>query len=230
METYQEFHSSEDAKPLITILKSNKIVHEVEVPKQIMDNVMGGDPLAPTVFIKLRLEDFKRVNQLVEDDIRKLIQEGKVDLQAHFLFEASEEELMDVLRKPDEWSIDTVVIAQQLLQLRGVELSPQQIEALKEKRQEAVKKPKKGSDEWIFALFLLGSGGWVLLSFSLIGYLTTFATCLGMGYYFWKDITTGPNGERYLTFDQATRKKGKIIMILTLISNALFWFWFLVVL
>lgn len=228
METYQEFHSAADAKPLISILKSNRIVHEVEVPKQIMDNVMGGNPLSPTVFIKLRLEDFKRVNKLLEDDMFRLIQEGKVDLQAHFLYEAPEEELIDVLRKPDEWSIDTVVIARHLLQLRGVELSPEQIEQLRHKRLEVVQKPKKGSDGWIFALFLLGSGGWVFVSFSLAAYLATLAICLGMGYYFWKDITTGPNGERYLTFDQTTRNRGRIIMMLTLVSNVLFWMWFFV--
>jgi hypothetical protein len=229
METYQEFHSAADAKPLISILKSNGVVHEVEVPKQIMDNVMGGNPLSPTVFIKLRLEDFKRVNKLVEDDMLRLIQDGKVDLKAHFLQEAPDEELIDVLRKPDEWSIDTVVIARHLLHLRGVELSQEHIEALQQERLKMTQEPKKGSDGWILALFLLSSGGWVFVSFSLAAYLATFATCLGMGYYFWKDITTGPNGERYLTFDQTTRNRGRIIMILTLISNALFWMWFLVV-
>lgn len=226
LEVYDQFHTAADAKHLISVLKSNGIFHEVEVPKQIMDSLMGGDAHSPKVFVKLPLQDFELVNQLVEADMLRLIQEGKVNLKKHFLQEYSNEELLEVLRKSDEWSIDTTVIARHFLQVRGIELNQEQIKALREERIQEIRKPKKGSTGWMIVLFLLGGFGFLFFLWWYVAYLTVLVICFGMGYYFWKDVTTDPKGGRFYTFDLPTRSQGRTILILTAVTNLAFLIWF----
>lgn len=143
LEVYDQFYTTADAEHLISLLQSNNILHEVEVPKQIMDTVMGGDGHGPKVFVKLPLADFELVNQLREDSILLNIQEGKVVIKYHYLHDNTNEELLEVLRKPDVWSFGTRVIARHLLGLRGVAvaLDPQQIKAFQEERIQEIRKP-----------------------------------------------------------------------------------------
>lgn len=221
-EVYDQFHNQKDAKGLIELLKSNNIPYEVEMPKQLMDTVLGGEAQMPRVFVKVYPNDFQRVNHLVESDMLRLIQEGKINLQKHFLNEYTDEELLDVLSKPDEWNFDTTVIAKQLLQLRGVEITDAQIKVLRETRLSEIRKPRKGNIAWLVALLLLSLFGYLFLLWWFVGYLANLAICFGMSYYFWMDVTTDPNGGKFYTFDRRTRNWGKALFILTLVSNLIF--------
>ena len=52
--------------------------------------------------------------------------------------------------------------------------------------------------------------------------------CIGMAFYYWKDVTIDPNGGKFYTFDLKTRNRGKAILILAVIVRlaALIWlFW-----
>lgn len=221
-EVYDQFHNQKDAKPLIELLKSNKIPYEVEVPKQLMDTVLGGEAHTPKVFVKIYPHDFQRVNHLVETDMLRLIREEKINLKNHFLSEYSDEELMDVLSKPDEWNFDTTIIARHLLQSRGVEITEQQIKGLQEKRLREIRKPRKGNKGWLVALLLLSTFGCFLFLWWFVGYLANLAICLGMSYYYWMDVTTDPNGGKFYTFDPQTRNWGKAFFMLTVVSNLIF--------
>lgn len=221
-EVYDQFHNQKDAKPLLTLLKSNNIPYEVETPKQLIDTVLGGEAPMPKVFVKIALQNFQRLNKLVEEETLRLIQDGKISLKKHFLNEYSNDELLEVLSKPDEWNFDTTVIAKHLLLSRGIELNDRQIKELREKRLGEIRKPRKGSRAWIIALLLLGVFGCTLLLWWYVGYLANLTICLGMSYYYWMDVTTDPNGGRFYTFDLQTRNWGKAIFILAIISNLTF--------
>ncbi len=224
---YDRFLALDDARFLISLLESNHIQHEVENPKQIMDTVLGGDGnnYIPKIFVKVPLKDFERVNRLVEEEMGRLIQVGKINLKDHFLSDYTDEELLDVVRKPDEWSYDTTVIARHLLESRGVELKQEQIKAMQEERIQTIRQPKKGSVGWISSLFALGALGPFLMFLTWAGYLGVICICFGMGYYFWKDMATDPRGERYFTFDKATQRSGQQIVILTAVVNVVLWAW-----
>jgi hypothetical protein len=152
----------------------------------------------------------------------QLIQEGKIDLKQHFLYEYTNAELWDVMSKPDEWNFDAVVIAKYLLESRGVEVSTAQLDFMKEDRLLKIRNPKKGNDAWMIVLLLLS---FLVYVPNLAGWLLTTLICFGMAYYFWKDVTIDPNGEKFYTFDSKTRIKGKAILILAVIVRvaALVW-------
>jgi len=224
-EVYEKFHSDADAKPLIALLKSNRILHEVEVPKQLVDTIIVGEAMAfaPKVFVKLRPQDFQRVNQLMEEDMLRLIQEGKIDLKQHFLYEFTNTELWDVIGKPDEWNFDTMVIAKYLLESRGVEVSAAQLNFMKEDRLLKIRKPRKGNDVWMIVLVFLSLQ---VFSSNIIGWIMPTMICVGMAYYYWKDVTIDPNGNKFYTFDLKTRNRGEAILIFAILVRmaALVWF------
>ncbi len=225
LEVYDKFHTAADAKPLISLLKSNDILHEVEVPKQLTDTLIVGEAIAfvPKVFVKLRPQDFQHVNRLVEEDMLRLIQEGKIDLKQHFLFEFSNAELWDVIGKPDEWNFDTMVIAKYLLESRGVEVSTAQLDFMKEDRLLKIRKPKKGNEVWMIVLVLLS---FLVYVPNLSGWLLTTLICFGMAYYYWQDVTIDPNGEKFYTFDTKTRNWGKAVLILAVVVRLAAFVWF----
>lgn len=208
-EVYDRFHNLADSKYLISLLQSNHIRFELEKPKQLVDAVIGGDAPIPKVFVKISSRDFQRVNKLIEEDTLRLIQENKLNLKGHFLHDFTDAELLDVLRKPDEWNFDTTVIARHLLQSRGVEFSEQQIDEMKATRIAEVRKPRQGSRAWIIALFILGlAGGFFFHFLSLI-------IAFPMAYYYWTDVSIDSNGNKFYTFDKQTRDLGKVIFYLT---------------
>ncbi|MBC7775064.1 MAG: hypothetical protein H7246_06455 [Phycisphaerae bacterium] len=228
LEVYDKFHNPADAKPLISLLKSNGILHEVEVPKQLTDTLIVGEAIAfaPKVFVKLRPHDFQRVNKLVEEDMLRLIEEGKIDLKQHFLYEFTNAELWDVIGKPDEWNYDTMVIAKYLLESRGVEVSTAQLDFMKEDRLLKIRKPKKGNEIWMVVLLFLNLFGFAP---NLASWLLMSIICFGMAYYYWKDVTIDPNGKKFYTFDSKTRNRGKAIFILAVAVRLVALVWYFVI-
>ncbi|HLP96326.1 MAG TPA: hypothetical protein VK168_19925 [Saprospiraceae bacterium] len=226
--TFQEFHTLEDAEILLDLLKKHKIYHKVEAPKPIMDTVMGGSPVTPKYFIKLYADDFKKVNLLFESETFKALQEGKISTAGHFLEEYTNEELKEVVKKPDEWSPESAAMARHLLHSRGIMLDDSTLDALREERISQIGQPKKGSSGWIVALYILSFGGISFFFLSLAAYMAVVCICLGMSQYYWRDITTDPYGKRFYTFDSATRLHGKVNFGLTMAMNILLQVWYFV--
>jgi hypothetical protein len=131
LEVYEQFQSAADAEHLISVLKSNNIVYEVEVTQQIIEPAMERDGHLPKVIVKLPLADFELANQLVEEDILRNILEGKVNIRYHFLQDYTTEKLLEVFCKPEGWSIGAKVIARHILKLRGIEFNHLQIGELR---------------------------------------------------------------------------------------------------
>lgn len=134
--------------------------------------------------------------------------EGNDDAVASFIADLSDEELLDVVARPDEWNAETVRAAEDLLQKRGRSPTESQKEALRAEWVRQERTSKRGDPVWMIvaALAVLG-GGWA-------GFL------IGLGYRHLKlrDAT----GARYYVYDQRTRWWGGIFMLAGAIS-ALCW-------
>ncbi|MEO6036959.1 MAG: hypothetical protein ABIQ93_01015 [Saprospiraceae bacterium] len=209
-EVYDRFQSVEDAQYLVALLQENAVPHQVEQPSRIVDSVFTGEGFVPKVFVRVHFSDFKKINWLIEQDTLRLIREHKIDLAGHFLAEFSNQELIEVVNKPDEWNFDTATIARYLLQTRGVQYSEKQIAEKKEERLAEVRKPRSGSRIRIIALFVIGFLGAYFWGFLFL------LLALPMGLYYWRDLSVDLNGGRFYTFDQPTRNLGMAIFFFTL--------------
>lgn len=209
---YREFHALEQAQYYIPLLEENDILYKLETPSELLiDKAIVGEKLMPQVILKILPRDFSRVNRLIEDRIEK-----EPIPTEHYLLAFTDLELFDILEQPDEWTIEDRALTRKILRQRGLEVSPEQIQRMKEKRYRALRQGKKESPLWLIIYLVCILAGLFFFSplFLLAG--------LGMGYFYWQNKDTDPEGQRYYTFEAATRRWGKYIFIGGLVVSALY--------
>lgn len=101
--------------------------------------------------LKIKSEDFVSANTALENEAVVGLQE--VDPE-HYLFDFSNEELMQLIAKRDEWSDFDFLLAKKILEQRNVNLDMGELAHIQEKRLEELSKPEKVSPGWIYAGFL----------------------------------------------------------------------------
>ncbi len=195
--TFQRFDDQVVAEEFIRFLDENSILHEIEDDTVSYDATMGIEHLTKDIRVKLLQEDFSRVNELLLKKSTVTLEE--IDKSYH-LFEFSDEELMELVTKSDEWSAYDYSLAIAILKNRGRELKPEQISVLKSNRVQELSKPEKNTNGWIIAGYALA------LFFGFIGAFIGIHICTG------KKIL--PNGTKVYAFSENNRKHGLAIAII----------------
>ena len=151
-------------------------------------------------YVKLKKDDFKKADSLLLDESAKELENVDKD---HYLYAFTDEELFDILSKPDEWNEFDYQLSQQILKERGKVINADTIDLLRKQRINELAKPEEGQRNWIYAGYLFAMLGGLLGIF--IGWhLSTFKKTL-------------PNGERVYGHTQDDRRHGKRIFIIGLI-------------
>lgn len=203
--TYEKYFNPDQAQPVITILKENKIPYEFASIKQTVDRVIAGGGPAYLYEIKIPGNQFNRANRLLRENIQVNLDEVDPD---YYLFKFEDFELVEILRLPDEWGRLDYAIARKILESRGITYTNDELEALWKNRIETLAKPEKDGQSWVYAgYFLSAMGGFfgVLVGLVLI-----------------QSTKTLPDGRKVHTYDEDTRKQGKMIVIISLIVFAIF--------
>lgn len=110
------------------------------------------------------------------------------------------DELLEIMRRPDEWSKQDFFVAKKILTERGVYFSEKDISDMKWKRIKEIGQPEAGSPFWIVIGYILSLGG-------IVGFL------FGLAYLTAKKIL--PDGSKVLVYDEATRNHGRNMLILS---------------
>lgn len=199
MEEFKKIKSFSDEtqfNDLLEILKKNDIPFQTEAYRERMDSVSLIN-LPPEFIVKVTSDNFERVFEILDDVAAKEIFE--VD-KSHYLFTFSDEELYDLLAKPDEWSAFDYQLAQKILSERGKQVDKEFLKSLKKARIETLAKPepKQGNNIWIGYTFAFLGG--------LIG--------IAIGWNMMTAKKTLPNGEQIFTYQEVDRKHGKRMVIL----------------
>jgi hypothetical protein len=198
--TYQKFDDIVLAEELTDLLEENGIAHEVEEQQFQFDPSFVLSNAKIEYAVKIKSEDFERVTQLTQANEAENIEGVEPD---YYLFGFTDEELMEVIAKADEWSAFDVVLARKILGDRGKAISDKDIATLSEKRIEVLEAPDPSQTAWIvigYICALLGG----LLGIFIGWYLTTFKKTL-------------PNGERVYEYSERDRKHGRRIFYIGII-------------
>lgn len=129
---YQKFSDLDEASGLISWLNENNIGFEIENHGQGYSLVT--DPLDNYLIIKIPKEEFDTVNRLylsVNQDTNAV----NID---HYLFTFSDEDILDVIANPSDWSQDEVQIATVIAGQRKLEVSHSILVAAKKKKIESI--------------------------------------------------------------------------------------------
>lgn len=227
----QNFGSDDEAQAFTSLLDDNQIEHEI-----LKDANLGGDPLgldfqnrgADTVIVRVHAKDFETAHRVLE--IFAANPENATVADAEFLSSFSDDELVDVLKKQDEWNQVDVTIALRLLKEHGKNFTEADLESFREERLKELSKqlPAENSSKALSVLAGLLCLGVSIGSFVMVKearYLYALLVVFLMGalafisswnWTFRKKRL--PDGHKVFMYDDSTRKTGRVILVLAVIA------------
>ncbi len=208
--TYRRFKTIFDAAPLVENLRAAGIEFEIENASPSLDITFSANDSQNEYRVKVSPGDFEKIDALLQTDAAEIM--NKIDSD-YYLFSFSDEELVEILEKPDEWSSEDHFIASKILNDRGKPLTEEQIELMRQKRIAFLKKSSPKPKGLITA-------GWIqVFAGGLFGII--------IGWYLKEFRKTLFNGERVWEYDEPTRLKGARMMKTGLFVHVLLLFAYL---
>lgn len=199
--TYQKFIDLAEVKEFSDLLKEHNIEFLVEDESAGLDATFGNSAFNKEYRIKLKKEDFEKVNNL-----KLQIPENEIEAigRDYYLFQFTDLELIELITQNDKWSTFDFLLAQRILKERGKEVNAEVLRTLRAERIEELSKPEKNQTVWI-----------------VVGYLTAFLGGLigfFIGWHLLSYKKTLPNGNRVPGYSEKDQKHGLRILIIGIIS------------
>ena len=198
---FQSFFTEDEAADIIEQFRENGIDYRLDRSKELLDKAFIGENLEKKFFLKIRSSDFSTANHVLDARILQNITALEKD---YYLFSFTNDELIEILSKPDEWSRQDFLIARKILDERGEHISEDVINDLKSKRINELGREESEPVLSIIAGYILA------LLVSIVG--------LFFGLAFLTAKKNIPNGKKVFTYSKSTRKHGRNIVILSAVS------------
>lgn len=198
--TLQKFNTYIEATGVIELLEKNNIAYSVEKKEATEEFVFAGNTLDEELHIMVKPEDYEAAQKVMEELTEVNIEKLDKD---YYLFDFSDNELFEILEKPDEWSLNDYHWALEILKQRGAQVDKSKLDRMKKERLEFLSKPEKVNGGYLSkAYFFCVLGG-------IVGFF------MGKHLYAFRKIL--PNGQKVFAFDDESRQKGKRIELLGLL-------------
>lgn len=194
---FKKLPTKDSAQELVDFLSQHAIDFEVEESIRNFELDNYDKESSKEYYIKLKKQDFKQAQQLLDE--HSLSQIDAMD-KDYPLFNFTDEELMEVLMKPDEWNTLDPLLAAKLLKDRGKEITAVEIVGLKQQRINELSRPDEDQRWWIIIAYISALLG------GLLGIL--------IGWHLSSHKKTLPNGERIYSYSLRDRAHGQYIMII----------------
>lgn len=197
---FKSLPTAEQANELKSLLNQNGIETVMDDNRAPFDITFSGSTVQDKYEVIIKKADFEKAESLLEKQAQETIQNINKN---HYLFEFSNEELYEILLKPDEWNSLDYSLAQKILTDRGKSIDIDLLNSLKNERIKDLSKPEEGQLGWVVAGYF----------FSILGGFLG----LIIGYFLWTSKKTLPNGEKVYNYTEKDRKHGKTIFLIGLI-------------
>ena len=145
--TFQKFNDIELAKEVAGRLKQNGIDYSLEENQKFFDPSFANNSIEPDISIKLKADDFSKAHKALEEYYNKTLDNVEQD---YYLFDFTDEELIEIVSKPDEWGHFDYKLAQKILRDRGKEIKPEVAELLRTQRIKDLAQPDTTHKYWIY--------------------------------------------------------------------------------
>ena len=205
---FKIFPNRETAQDFAEVLKQNNIAYFIEEDMLVFDPSYAHNPMNKDYAILISSQDFTRATKAYEDFFSSLV--DQVD-PAYYLFSFSDEELKEIIAKPDEWGSFDYQLAQKILKEKGMEVSEEQIQVLKDLRHKELAEPEKETATNIGLYYILT--------------LILFPIGIIIGWVWAYSKKTLPNGQRVYAYNKAVQGHGKRILTIGTIMFILSIYW-----
>lgn len=209
--TFQRFYDKAVLEAAGSVLAGADIPYEIEDDGTWLAPVFNGEsPRLQQYRLKIEETDFPKAEAALEAFYREQLNGIEPD---YYLFDFSDQELIEVVSKPDEWGRLDYELAKKLLKEKGIVINDTLFEGLKANRYEEIAQPTRIPRYWL----VLGYIGGVLGG--LLGIVVALVIIFSK--------STLPNGKRVPTFAPQDRNHALIIALISFISGLLlrFFYW-----
>jgi len=194
---FRRFNDADQAKQLAEELDNEGIECQVFVESPSVEITFSGNSE-----LMIRQADFEKANTILNARAEELLKDINED---YYLFEFTNDELNDLLAKPDAWNSLDYKLAQKILRDRGVPIQEDSLNSLKQSRDAELSKPNKAKAFWIVAAYIFS--------------FTIPFMALIIGWYLWKMKKALPGGEKIYFYTEDDRDHGRIIFF----AGIIFW-------
>lgn len=181
------------------LLSKNGIPNNMEESKALFDTAIVGAVNVQKYYVKIPQDQFLAANAILEAAIDLNTLEVEDD---YYLLSFTDEELLDLVKKKDEWGEFDYALAKKLLAERGVALDRAEIQQMEVERVQQLKTTEKGSQILI-----------------VVGYMAALVTAFWgavIGLIFLTAYRRMPDGTNVPKFDERTRRHGMWIVALSI--------------
>lgn len=201
---FRSFYTEEEAISLMEFFKEKGIDCSVVKFRPILDKVYVGINYDREFHVRIKGYEFSNANEMLDRHIDQHISEIGED---YYLHSFTNNELLEIIEKPDEWNNQDIVISKKILRDRGVTITDKEVAEKKLSRIKSLEKPDTENAVFIFlgyffSLFAFFGIGFALLVLNL--------------------KKTLPDGRKVFLYDTGTRGHGKNMLIIASITTALF--------
>ena len=142
METFRTFKDAPAAEDLAQWLTDRGIKAVVVDTSVHFDPSFAYSILSKEWAVRIAAGDFTRAGEMLHHFYEQRLDGIPRD---YYLFSFTDQELEEILRKPDEWGDLDYALAQHILQQRGRYVTDQELRELRDKRYETLSKPEEDS-------------------------------------------------------------------------------------
>jgi hypothetical protein len=193
LQTFRTFRSREEAEEFVSSLAELGFDARLEDNRALVSAAFIGP--SPDYFaVRLAQADFIPAEHALDAEADRLL--ADVDPE-HYLFGFNDEELLDVLKKADEWNAFDRRLARRILADRGLQVPQELVERMVEKRTDDLGQPAPPQILWVAVGYVLALVG------GLIGVF--------IGHHLNTAKKTMPNGERVYVYCAGDRQHGAIM-------------------
>jgi hypothetical protein len=200
---FRSFYTEQEGISLLEFLKEHGIEGSIVKHRPVNDKIYIGENYYSEYHVKIKAYEFTKANEVLDSYISRNLQ---IDTD-YYLHSFSDDELWELIEKPDEWNNQDIIIAKKILQDRGHTVSDTDIAEKKLNRIKELEKPEK-EDRLLIIL-----GYFFAFFFGFFG--------IFFGLLLLKLTKTLPDGRRVLVYEKKTRNHGKYILIIGLILSIL---------
>jgi hypothetical protein len=201
--TYKRFNDISIAQSFAEKLTESGIENEIEDHTKLSDINFARTHFGSHIDLKIDANNFIKADKILEAFYQKEIDNVPED---YYLHTFTDEELRDIIMKPDEWGHFDYLLAQKILTAKGKGMSMEEIKLIKFRRDTELAEPESTNYTWIILGYLISI---VWSFFSVLGGFTGFF----VGWAFAFSKKTLPDGQMVYRYSEEQRKQGMFLMI-----------------
>jgi hypothetical protein len=206
--TFKLFPDRQSAEDFSQILDQAGIEYYIEEDSLVFDPSYANNPLNKDYAIKIRQPDFRKATNAFDEYFKGQLGNVPPD---YYLLDFTNDELLEILAKPDEWGNFDYQLSQDLLRQRGIDVSKQKLDSLKTAR---YKELAKSEDETVSNIV-----GYYLIS------ILFFPVGLIIGWVWGYSKKLLPDGHKVFAYNKNVQSHGRNIFLIAMVLFILTVIW-----